>query len=182
MPDTPSLGADYLRDALRLLTHYKALGDGAMGQLADHELAIAPDPESNSIAIIVKHLAGNMRSRFTDFLTADGEKPDRNRDGEFEHSGETPRAQLIDWWESGWRIATDAVGALTPADLGRTVRIRGEELSVLEAVNRQIAHDAYHVGQMVYLARQLKGAAWQSLSIPRGRSAEYVRRIPPARA
>ena len=173
--DAPALLASAVLDDLRrTLRNYKTLGERAIAQVADADLSAAPNAESNSIAIIVKHLAGNMRSRFTDFLTTDGEKPDRHRDGEFE-MGDTPtRAELLDWWNAGWHVVLEAVEQLTSDDLLRTVTIREEPMTVLQALNRQAAHYAYHVGQIVYLAKELKGGAWQSLSIPRGRSEQYT--------
>ena len=140
-----------------------------MDQLEPAELFRVIDGESNSVAIIVKHLAGNMRSRWTDFLTSDGEKPDRNRDGEFEMDDATAQADLRRWWEDGWRCVFSAVEPLRPEDLLRTVTIRGEPHSVLQAIDRQIAHYAYHIGQIVQLARHWRGPRWQTLSIPRRR-------------
>src|SRR5262249_580538 len=131
------------------------------------------DPDSNSIAVIVKHVAGNLRSRFRDFLTSDGEKPDRHRDGEFEVAGPVSHAEVLGWWNDGWSVVTRAVEALTPEDLDRTIRIRGKELLVVEALNRSITHTAYHVGQIVFLSRHLVGEKWQSLSIPRGESEQF---------
>ena len=162
----------YLKDALDLFRYYKKQGERAMDQIPDASLFVAPDAESNSIAIIVKHMAGNMRSRWTDFLTSDGEKPGRNRDTEFEDPPRT-RAELLALWEAGWKYVFTALEPLTDADLTRTVYIRTEKHSAMQAVNRQIAHYAYHVGQIVYLARSFTGERWQSLSIPKGKSAEF---------
>ncbi len=159
-------GTAYLREALRALRQYKDLGDRALGQVPPACLTHTLDAEANSIAVLVKHLAGNMRSRFTDFLTSDGEKPTRDRDAEFEADGATPD-QVRGWWEEGWRAVFAAVEPLAPADLERTVTIRGESLSVLEAINRALTHYAYHVGQIVLLAKHFGGDAWQTLSIPR---------------
>ena len=141
----------YLKDSMDLFRYYKRLVDRAMEQAPDDALFATLDAESNSVAIIVKHLAGNMRSRWTDFLTADGEKPDRDRDSEFETPPAT-RAELRARWESSWEIVFNALAHLTEADLGRTVHIRGEAHSVMQAINRQMGHYAYHVGQIVYLA------------------------------
>ena len=143
-----------------------------MGQVTDEQLSLTLDPESNSIAIIVKHLAGNMRSRWLNFLTSDGEKPDRNRESEFEAPPAT-RAELMQLWEAGWNYVITALEPLTDADLARTVYIRTEPYTVPEAIHRQIAHYAYHVGQIVFLAKHFQSANWKSLSIPRGRSAEF---------
>ena len=161
----------YLADSLGVYRMYKALGERAMAQVSDDQLTLAPDPESNSIALIVKHIAGNLRSRWRDFLTSDGEKPDRNRDSEFEAPPAT-RAELLAMWESGWQCLFDALEPLTDADLGRSINIRGETHSVMQAINRNITHTAHHVGQIVFLAKHLQAEKWQSLSIPRGKSAE----------
>jgi hypothetical protein len=166
----------YLEDSISLLHFYKRLGDGAMAQVSDTDLTKTPDAESNSIAIIVKHLSGNMRSRFTDFLSTDGEKPDRNRDSEFEAPPRT-RAEILAAWESGWKTVFAALAALQEADLGRSVHIRGEAHSVMQAINRQIAHDAYHVGQIVFLAKHFARDKWHTLSVPRGKSAEFTARV-----
>jgi hypothetical protein len=144
----------YLQGSLGLFHYYKKLGDRAMSQCPDEALFIALDPESNSIAIIVKHLSGNMRSRWLDFLTTDGEKPDRNRDTEFESPANT-RAELIEQWERGWKYVFDALEPLREADLTRTVTIRTEPHSAMQAINRQIAHYAHHVGQILFLAKHL---------------------------
>jgi Protein of unknown function (DUF1572) len=162
----------YLRDIARTFRSYKTLGDRAVAQVSDEDLHTLVDPDANSIAIVVKHLSGNLRSRFTDFLTTDGEKPTRNRDGEFEMPERLSRAEMLAAWESSWGIALAAIDGLTPEDLNRTVCIRGEEFLVLEALNRLAAHAAYHVGQIVFLAKHFAGPRWTSLSIPRGRSAD----------
>lgn len=163
----------YLDEALRGFRGYKRLGEGAFAQLQDRDFFYVPDPESNSIATIVKHIAGNMRSRWTDFLTSDGEKPDRNRDTEFEMNSGTTREQVMQWWEAGWKLVFDAVGALQPEDLARTVYIRGEAHTVLQAINRQMMHYAYHVGQILYLGKHIRQNEWKSLSVPKGKSADY---------
>ncbi len=166
----------YLEDALHVFRHYKRLAEGAMAQVSDRQLTASPDPESNSIAVIVKHMAGNMGSRWTDFLTTDGEKPWRNRDREFEDAPES-RAALMELWERGWATLFCALEPLTEADLTRTITIRGEPHSVMQAVNRQLAHYPYHCGQIVYLAKHLRGAEWQSLSVARGQSQEYTAKV-----
>jgi uncharacterized damage-inducible protein DinB len=164
-----ALGEIYLKDALGRFRNTKRLADGAAAQVSDEEFFRAIDPESNSIAVIMKHMAGNMRSRWTDFLTSDGEKPDRHRDSEFEAEGADRRA-ILDAWEAGWRLVFDTVGALRPEDLTRTVTIRHEPYTVVGAVNRQIEHYGHHAGQIVFLAKHLKSSAWRTLSIPRGQS------------
>jgi hypothetical protein len=163
--------AAYLDEARRVFRQYKELGEKAMAQVPPAALFQTLDRESNSIAVIVKHLAGNMRSRWTDFLTTDGEKPDRDRDSEFELGDTTDAADVRRWWEEGWRHVFAATDPLRPEDLLRTVTIRGQPHSVLQAINRQVAHYAYHIGQIVHLARHLAGEHWESLSIPkRGRA------------
>lgn len=157
---------------IKLFTYYKQLGDKAMAQVADADLHRVLVNEGNSIAIIVRHMAGNMRSRFTDFLTSDGEKPWRDRDSEFEDAGQD-RATLLQDWESGWACFFAAVEPLTEADLSRTVYIRNEGHTVEEALHRQMAHYAYHVGQIVLLARAFAGDGWSSLSIPRKASKQF---------
>ena len=166
----------YVKDSIDLFRHYKKLGERAMAQCSDEGLAATIDAESNSIAVIVKHMAGNMRSRWTDFLTSDGEKPDRNRDTEFEDAPKT-RAGLLELWERGWKYVFDAIEPLTDADLGRTVTIRTEPHSVMQAINRQVAHYSHHVGQIVFLAKHLTAKAtgrWDSLSVPRGQSKQFA--------
>ena len=163
----------YLEEALRQLRGHKRMGDGAMSQLKDEEFFVTLDPESNSVAVLVKHLAGNMRSRFTDFLTSDGEKPDRFRDQEFDLTPATTRADVMKWWEEGWARVFAAIEPLKPEDVMRIVTIRGEPHTVLQAINRQIAHYAQHIGQIVFLVKHLRSAEWKTLSIPRGKSEEY---------
>ena len=162
----------YLKDALDLFRYYKNLGERAMSQCGDGMLFKTLDAESNSIAIVVKHMAGNMRSRWTDFLTTDGEKPDRDRDSEFE-TPPTTRAELMNQWNAGWNCLFTALEPLTDADLLKTVFIRGEAHSVMQAVNRQIAHYSYHVGQIVFLAKHFGCDSWKSLSLPRKQSANF---------
>ena len=147
-----------------------------MAQCPDAGLFTILDAESNSIAIIVKHMAGNMRSRWMDFLTSDGEKPDRNRDTEFE-APPTARAELMEMWERGWRLLFGALEPLGDADLTRTITIRTEPHSVMQAINRQVAHYSYHAGQIVYLARHFAGDKWQTLTVPKKKSAEFNRQV-----
>jgi uncharacterized damage-inducible protein DinB len=163
----------YLRNILRTYRTYKEMAEKAIDQVqSDEDLNRELDENSNSIAIIVKHMSGNLRSRFRDFLTSDGEKPDRNRDTEFESDKPATRELLLRWWNEGWQIALGSIEALSVDDLERTIRIRGEELLVVEALNRSVTHAAYHVGQIVYLARHFASSDWKTLSIPRARSAE----------
>jgi hypothetical protein len=166
----------YLKDTLALFGYYKKLGERAMEQVSDQQLFEVLDEEMNSIAIIVKHMAGNMRSRWTDFLTTDGEKPDRNRDTEFVDPPDT-REGVLKVWEQGWDYVFTALKPLGDKDLGRQVTIRGEAHSVMQAVNRQLAHYAYHCGQIVFLAKHFQSAAWKSLSVPRNKSSEFNRRV-----
>jgi hypothetical protein len=158
----------YLEDSLELFRYYKKLAERSMEQVADEQLFEPIDEENNSIAIVVKHMAGNMRSRWTDFLTTDGEKPDRDRDSEFVAPPAT-RAELLEMWERGWSYVFGAVEPLSDADLARTVTIRGEAHSVMQAINRQVAHYANHVGQIVMLAKHFAGPRWTSLTIPKKR-------------
>lgn len=163
----------YLDEARRQMRGHKRMGEGAMAQLRDQDFFVTLDPESNSVAVLVKHLAGNMRSRFTGFLTSDGEKPDRFRDREFEVTAATTRAEVMKLWEEGWVCVFAAIDGLTPEDVMRTVTIRGEPHTVLQAINRQIAHYALHIGQIVFLAKHLRANDWKTLSIPRGKSEDY---------
>jgi len=171
MTDT-TIRSVYLRDTARTFRTYKSLGDRALAQVADADLHTLVDPDANSIAIIIKHVAGNLRSRFTDFLTADGEKPDRNRDGEFEMPAQASREQLLGWWDEGFATVLATIEVLSPEDLDRTIHIRQEGFLVVEALNRSAAHTAYHVGQIVFLAKHLAGPAFTSLTIPKGKSAD----------
>jgi hypothetical protein len=166
----------FLEDALALFRFSNSLAERAIAQVTDEQLFVTLDDESNSIAVIVKHMAGNMRSRWTDFLTTDGEKPDRNRDSEFVDPPAT-RAELLALWEDGWNSLFAAMEPLTDADLARTITIRGEAHSVLQAINRQLGHMSYHVGQIVLLAKHFAGHQWQSLSVPRNKSAEFNRKV-----
>jgi hypothetical protein len=166
----------YLMDSLDLFRYYKNLAERAMAQVTDEQLLTVLDSEMNSIAVIVKHMAGNMRSRWTAFLTSDGEKPDRHRDAEFTDPPAT-REALLAVWEDGWQCIFRALGPLSEQDLQRMVTIRGEAHSVMQAINRQLAHYSYHCGQIVLLAKHFKHDDWQSLTIPRRQSAEFNRRV-----
>ena len=164
---------NYFEDAVKALRAYKKLAEKAIAQVKDEEFFVTLDEESNSIAIIMKHMAGNMFSRWTDFLTSDGEKPNRNRDMEFVIERQTTKEQVIDYWERGWKCAFEALEPLRPEDFEKTVMIRGEEHTIVQAINRQMTHYAYHVGQIVFLAKHFRSAEWKSLSVPRNRSAEF---------
>ena len=166
----------YLRDSLSLFRYYKKLTERAMEQVSDEQLVAVLDGEMNSIAIVVKHLVGNMRSRWMDFLVSDGEKPDRKRDTECEEPP-TTRAALIKLWDEGWNYVFTALEPLSDADMDRTVVIRGEPHSVMQAINRQIAHYAYHCGQIVFLAKHLQARQWKALTVPRGKSEEFNQRV-----
>jgi hypothetical protein len=166
----------YIKDALSLFGYYKKLGERAIDQVSETQLFETLDDEMNSIAIIVKHMAGNMRSRWTHFLTSDGEKPDRNRDSEFVDAPPT-REGVMQLWEQGWECVFTALKPLGEEDLGRRVTIRGEAHSVMQAINRQLAHYAHHCGQIVFLAKHFQHANWKSLSVPRNKSAEFNRRV-----
>jgi hypothetical protein len=168
-----SLGKQYLDDAITTFRDYKALAERAFEQLNDEEFFLTLDEESNSIGVIIKHMSGNMISRWTDFLTTDGEKPDRQRDLEFVITAGTTRDELLASWERGWACVFKAIEPLQPEDLARKVLIRGEEHTVLKAINRQLTHYAYHTGQIVFLAKHIRSAEWKSLSIPRNRSAQF---------
>ena len=162
----------FLDDSLLQLRKLKVLADKAIAQIDEPQFFALIDPEANSIAVIVKHIAGNMASRWSDFLTTDGEKPSRDRDSEFEQADDS-YASLMARWEAGWTLTLEAIGALTPTDLGATVPIRGEPHTVVQAINRQVSHYSMHVGQIVMLAKHFAGGSWQSLSIPRGKSREF---------
>src|ERR1700721_97818 len=166
----------YIQDSLSLFRYYKRLAERAMEQVSDKQLFAAIDKEANSIAVIVKHMAGNMLSRGTDFLTTDGEKPTRDRDSEFVETS-TTRKELMALWEVGWTRVFAAIEPLTETDLGRTVTIRGEAHSVMQDTNRQLAHYPHHVGQIVLLAKHFACERWQSLSVPRNKSAEFNRKV-----
>lgn len=162
----------YLKDSVSLFQYYKRLGENALAQCPDSGLFATLDEENNSIAIVVKHMAGNMLSRWTDFLASDGEKPSRNRDAEFEEPPKT-RAEVLDLWDAGWKCMFTALEGLNDASMTQTVKIRGEEHSVMQAINRQVAHYSYHVGQVVMLAKHFAGANWKSLTIPKKKSGEF---------
>jgi Protein of unknown function (DUF1572) len=166
-------GQLFLEDAIDQFRKYKRMAERAVAQIDDDAFFHTPDPRSNSIAVIMKHLAGNMRSRWTDFLTTDGESPDRNRDSEFVIDDGVMRPDVIHWWENGWKLVFDALEGLSEDDLMRTVTIRGEDHLVSKAIARQLTHYAYHVGQIVQLARSRAGSEWNSLSIPRGESEQF---------
>ena len=168
-----SIGQHYLDDALQTFRDYKRLAERAFAQITDEDFFRTLDSESNSIAVNIKHVAGNMLSRWTDFLTTDGEKPERNRDMEFIMLPDTTKDELLAHWEKGWKCVFEAIEPLTAADLMRTIRIRGQDHTVVQAINRQLAHYAYHVGQIVCLAKHFKSSDWQSLSVPRNKSAEF---------
>jgi hypothetical protein len=174
MADT--LGAHYIENALEEFRGMKALADKSAAQVSDEEFFRAIDPESNSIAVIMKHMSGNMRSRWTDFLDSDGEKPDRHRDTEFELETEDRRA-IEERWEAGWRLVFDAIEPLKTEDLMRKVTIRREPHTIVEAVNRQLAHYGEHVGQIIFLAKHLKSSSWKTLSVPRGQSAAFNKKM-----
>jgi len=163
---------NYHADAVQSFRNYKKMAERAIDQVSDEEFFTAIDAEANSIGVIVKHIAGNLRSRWTDFLTSDGEKPERNRDLEFVDKGDT-RQSLMQFWESSWHILFDNVEPLTADDFSKTVTIRGEPHTIAEAINRQLTHYAYHIGQIVLLAKHFKSADWKTLSIPKNRSAEF---------
>ena len=167
------LAQHYLADALQTFRDCKKLAERACAQVSDKDFFANLDPESNSIAVNMKHMAGNMLSRWTNFLTTDGEKPNRRRDLEFEMLPGTTRDDLLAFWEKGWQCVFAAIEPLGPDDLLRTVLIRGQEHTVMQAINRQIAHYSYHVGQIVYLAKHFKSSEWQTLSVPR----KQIRRI-----
>jgi uncharacterized damage-inducible protein DinB len=175
---THQLTTSHLKDSIELFRYYKKLTERAIEQCPDEGLFKPLDDESNSIAIIVKHMAGNMRSRWTDFLTTDGEKPDRQRDTEFEDAPKT-RAEVLAMWEQGWKILFDALEPLSDADLSQTVLIRTEPHSVTQAINRQIAHYSYHTGQITFLAKHFaaKSGHWTAITVPRKKSAEFNSRV-----
>src|SRR5215469_4747275 len=166
----------YVTDSIAIFRQYKKLSEAALAQVSDEHLLTALDDESNSLAIIIKHMAGNMRSRWTDFLTTDGEKPDRNRDSEFEGPPAT-RAELMRLWKHGWNCLFTALEPLNDVDLGRTVTIRSEAHSVMQAINRQVAHYSYHCGQIVFLAKHLESESWKCLTVPRKQSDDFNRRV-----
>ena len=165
--------AAFLDHAIKEFRQLKTLADRALAQVDDQRFIASPDPESNSLAVLCRHVGGNLRSRWRDFLTTDGEKPDRHRDTEFELPAGAARAELLEAWERGWNVLFDELGKLAPGDLARTVTIRSEPHTVLAAIHRSLIHTAMHTGQIVYLAKHLAGADWRTLSEPRGRSEEF---------
>ena len=168
-----SLATHYLEDSVASLRAYKKMADKAIAQLHDEEFFITIDEEANSVAVIMKHMAGNMFSRWTDFLTTDGEKPNRNRDMEFVIESKSGKEDVIAYWEQGWQCVFEALEPLQAEDLGKKVLIRGEEHTVIQAINRQLMHYANHIGQIVFLAKHFRSSEWKSLSIPRNRSVEF---------
>jgi len=164
---------NYHKDAVSAMRAYKKLAEKAIAQLKDEEFFVTLDEEANSVAVVMKHMAGNMISRWTDFLTSDGEKPDRNRDMEFVIDATTTKDDVLAYWERGWKCVIDAIEPLTPEDFEKTVLIRGEKHTIVQAINRQLMHYAYHIGQIVFLAKHFRSAEWNSLSIPRNKSAEF---------
>lgn len=166
----------YLEDAVGVLHYYKKLADGALAQVIDEQMYAQLDEDANSISVLMKHLAGNMKSRWTDFLSTDGEKPWRNRDAEFEQPSAT-REALLRLWQEGWTCLFETLESLTDADLVRTVTVRGEAHSVLQAIHRQTAHCAYHCGQIVLLAKHFQRQNWKPLTIPRGKSEEFNAKV-----
>lgn len=171
--NTPTSGALFLESINKRFENLKELGDGALRQLNPAALHTSPGPESNAVAVIIKHMHGNMLSRWTDFLTTGGDKPWRNRDGEFECTGEESLQEVLAWWEEGWRVTLGSIGALREEDLTKEVTIRGAALNVVDALLRQLAHYGYHVGQIVYLVRMHQGESWNTLSIAKGASKLY---------
>ncbi len=175
MSSMDTIAAHYLDEIRRQLRGHKRMAEGALAQLQDDDFFVTLDPESNSVAILIKHVSGNMRSRFTDFLTSDGEKPDRHRDTEFEITSKTSRDELMGWWEQGWACVFAAIDALTPDDLMHTIYIREEPHTVVQALNRAMAHYAFHLGQITFLAKHFRSSEWKTLSVPRGKSEEFNR-------
>jgi len=167
---------NYIDDAVATFSAYKSLAERALTQITDEEFYLKADEESNSAALIVKHIAGNQRSRWRDFLTSDGEKPDRDRDSEFEN-GDDDRRTLMEAWESGWSILFGTLEEIGPDELLQTVLIRGQSHTVIEAINRQLTHYAYHIGQIAYISKAFRKERWETLSVPRNRSAEFTRFI-----
>jgi Protein of unknown function (DUF1572) len=170
---TEAIIQNYLDDARSALKAYKKLAEKAIAQLNDEEFFVTIDEESNSVAVVMKHMAGNMFSRWTDFLTSDGEKPNRNRDMEFVIEPQTTKDDVLAYWERGWACVFEALEPLRPEDCEKKVMIRGEEHTIVQAINRQLMHYSYHIGQIVFLAKHFRSAEWQSLSIPKNRSADF---------
>ena len=164
---------NYLDDSRSAMRAYKKLAEKAIAQLKDDEFFVTLDDEGNSVAVVMKHMAGNMISRWTDFLTSDGEKPNRNRDMEFVIETNTTKDDVLAYWQRGWQCVFDALEPLHPEDCEKTITIRGEKHTIVQALNRQLMHYAYHIGQIVFLAKHFRATEWTSLSIPRNRSAEF---------
>lgn len=173
MPDDRSFALAYAEEAFRSFRGYKRMADGTFAQLDDRGFFHLPDPESNSIAILVKHIAGNLRSRWTDFLTTDGEKPDRNRDQEFVLTAADTREELMRRWEASFNTVFSTLQSLTADDFNKTIYIRSEPHSIIQAINRSLNHIAGHISQIVFLGKLVRGSEWKTLSIPRGKSAEF---------
>jgi hypothetical protein len=171
------LAAHFLDNAGKEFRQLKSQADRALAQIDDERFFVAPDPESNSLAVICRHIAGNQWSRWRDFLTADGEKSDRHRDTEFELPANATRAELMAAWERGWNLVFEEMGKLQPEDASKTITIRGEPHTVVAAIQRQLTHNASHIGQIVYLAKHLAGGGWHTISVPRGRSEEFNREM-----
>ena len=171
------MSQNFLEDALARFNESRSLGERAMAQVSDEDFFKLLDPESNSIALIVKHITGNMRSRWTDFLTSDGEKPDRNRDSEFVVADDETRERLMERWSESWDLVLSTVGALAQDDLMRIVNIRAQPHTVLQAIHRQTTHYAYHVGQIVFLAKHFAWQDWSTLSVPRNKSTDFNRKM-----
>ena len=163
----------YIQLAIREFKRTKALADGAMAQVTTEQFFAAPSEGDNSIAVMVKHVGGNLLSRWVDFLTSDGEKPGRNRDVEFDIAAADTKQSLMQQWELGWAALFSALGPLNDSDLDRTVTIRGEAFTVLQAINRQLTHYSYHAGQIVYVAKHYAGSSWRTLSVAKGKSVEF---------
>src|SRR6188768_3643492 len=171
-----NIGEEFLQSAIKRLKSYRELGDKTFAQLADNDLHYRPNEVSNSIAVIIQHMAGNMLSRWTDFLNSDGEKEWRNRDAEFEEQ-HLSRQELMDLWEKGWDCCLGALASLREEDLLKTIHIRNEGLPAVDAINRQLAHYPYHVGQIIYIAKVIRNEGWQNLSIPKGSSGEFNQKM-----
>jgi len=171
-----SIGNTFLQSAIKRVRYYKLLGDQTIEQLSDAEMHVQPNPASNNMAMLIQHMAGNMLSRSTDFLQSDGEKDWRNRDAEFEDSN-LDKDGLVALWEKGWKCFLDTLESLNEDDLLKTIRIRSEQLSVIDAINRQLAHYPCHVGQMIYLGKIIRDEEWKNLSIAKGNSAEFNRQM-----
>ena len=173
MMSSEAVVQNYLDDSRAAMRAYKKLAEKAIAQLEDEEFFVTLDEEANSVAVVMKHMAGNMLSRWTDFLTSDGEKPNRNRDMEFVIESSTTKDDVLAYWERGWQCVFDALDPLRPEDCEKTVLIRGEKHTIVQAINRQLMHYAYHIGQIVFLAKHFRSAEWNSLSIPRNRSSQF---------